>query len=291
MARTPQHQLDGEEDGAMVVAPPRYDARRREDLPPVTKPAGPTVRSAVASVTLSTLLLVAFVSCSLTHTGLAATFFVLNCVVRLAQMMLIAAASFAAVAKMISSLRPNPANDPSLSSADAAALRFQRLCGWCETMASITVCVILVCAINAAFVDTSNQAAKYADGGKERALAAIDYVKCLRLDSCQSAAAEARQDEPVRVRDIVVASSSEAIYVATNPDGSACRGALNSTNDVIHYTHCLLRDVGATETMERINFCACKKSLRSLQLCILGSTLDTLALKERAVTKIASCAL
>ena len=210
----------------------------------------------MASVTLSTLLLVAFVSCSLTHTGLAATFFVQSCVVRLAQMMLIAAASFAAVAKTISSLRPNPANDPSLSSADAAALWIQRLCGWCETMASITVCFILVWAINAAFVDTSNQAAKYADGGKERALAAIDYVKCLRLDSCPSAAAAARQD---RVRDIVVASSSEAIYVATNPDGSACRGALNSTNDVIHYTHCLLRDVGATETMERINFCACKK--------------------------------
>ena len=157
MARTPQHQLNDKEDGAMVVADGGDDAQRREELFPVTKLTGVTVCNVVARVTLSTLLLVAFISCSLTHTaihtGLAATFFVQNCVVCLAQMMLIAVAAFAAAAKTISSLRPNPANDPSLSSADAAALRIQRLCGWCETMASITVCVILVWAINAGYGD------------------------------------------------------------------------------------------------------------------------------------------
>ena len=137
----------------MVVADGGDDVQRREELPPVTKPMGVTVCNVMARVTLSTVLLLAFISCSLTHTGLAATFFVQNCVVCLAQMMLIAVAAFAAAAKTISSLRPNPANDPSLSSADAAALRIQRLCGWCETMASITVCVILVWAINAGYGD------------------------------------------------------------------------------------------------------------------------------------------
>ena len=152
----------------MVVADGGDDAQRREELFPVTKPMGVTVCNVVARVTLSTLLLVAFVSCSLTHTGLAATFFVQNCVVCLAQMMLIAVAAFAAAAKTISSLCPNPANDPSLSSADAAALRIQRLCGWCETMASITVCVILVWAINAGYGDQRRWAQREKRWGKKK---------------------------------------------------------------------------------------------------------------------------
>ena len=284
MARTMQLQVSGAEEGAVVGPDVADETMRHKERTPALKS---TLRvGCVAGVTLSTLLLAAIIVCSLTHVGLAVTFFVQQCVVHLVSMMLIAVAGFAVVVKMLCSLRPHRANDPNSTSADArtaAALQVQqRRESARETMVWITVAVILVWIINAAFVDTADQAATFADDGKKRALAALEYVNCRFLGDCSVP----------QVRDnVIVVASSEAIYVATNPDGSACRGALNSTNDVIHYMHCLLRDVGKTETTERIDMCACEKSLRSLQLCLLGSTLHTLALKDRAVAKIASCAL
>ena len=248
------------EDGAEDTLSPR----RRENNPVAQLQQ---LALCAASIKPTTLLFTAIICCSLAHAGLAAAFFVQHCVMNLVSTVLSVCVAYAIIDMMLSS-RPNRRSIV-------------------EKMAPILAAVLFIWFINDSSSHLSGLAATYADAGKERGIWAFDYANSLRRAVLSPYAAQ----DGAMLKLEPSSSTSEAIYIATKPDGSACRGALNSTKDAIHYTYCLLHDVGRTETTERISTCACRKSLRSLQRCILGSVeLQKLALKDRAVTKITSCA-